>query len=268
MKTSIQGLLVIAVVGLLAFLAGRRHQPPPGAPAPTKASPARGTPAAPPASAPSMTPGELPAAPVFVEESAPVAEPAAESPATLQLRSAIAELTSDRTNFRERQTALRQWRLSGQLDESIEVLASAVAGGEKTAGEAALLGMAYLQKAGQMTDAADQGILAMSADKAFSVALALDPTNWDARFLKAQAMTYWPAQLNKEAEVIDHFEFLVRQQESRPAEVHFAQTYLSLGDQYAKSGRREEAAATWRRGADLHPDNTALAQRLNPPSGP
>ena len=69
----------------------------------------------------------------------------------------------------------------------------------------AALGQAYLQKCATIQDVREQGILAMQADKVFDTALTQDPSNWEARFTKAVAMSYWPTNLNKGDEVISIF---------------------------------------------------------------
>ena len=75
-----------------------------------------------------------------------------------------------------------------------------------------------MQKCGTIQDVREQGILAMQADKVFDTALSMDSFNWEARFTKAVAMSYWPPQLGKGKEVIEQYLELVKQQEVRPPE--------------------------------------------------
>jgi lipoprotein NlpI len=108
----------------------------------------------------------------------------------------------------------------------------------------------------------EQGILALQADKQFDTALNLDSSNWEARFMKAVAMYYWPPMLNKGDEVIQHFQTLVQQQEAQTPQPQFAETYAWLGDQYQKAGRGDDARAVWQRGAALFPADEKLRTKL------
>ena len=102
----------------------------------------------------------------------------------------------------------------------------------------------------------------MTADKDFDAALSIDPENWDARFTKAVAMTYWPVSLNKGQETVDQFNTLIQQQEKQAPQPQFAQAYDWLGQEYTKLGQADLAQQTWQRGAELYPDNQALQKRL------
>ena len=113
-----------------------------------------------------------------------------------------------------------------------------------------------------MSDVREQAILAMKADKTLEAALNLDPSNWEARFIKAVGMSYWPANLNKSGEVVEQFLKLIQQQEGQPKEPQFAQPYLWLGKEYEKAGQAEYAAQVWQRGAALFPDNKELQNKL------
>lgn len=175
---------------------------------------------------------------------------------------AIETLVSPQASFPQKQAAWKQLRETGKLDKAISEFEQRVANDPRNAEHSAGLGQAYLQKAGSIQDIPEQGILAMKADKSFAEALNLDPSNWEARFTKAVAMSYWPEQLNKGQEVIDNFTQLITQQEGQQSQPQFAQTYLWLGDQYQKIGRNDDAQAAWQRGAALFPDDSTLAQRL------
>jgi tetratricopeptide (TPR) repeat protein len=126
----------------------------------------------------------------------------------------------------------------------------------------ALLGQAYLQKCATLQDVREQGILAMKADQAFDAALNLDANNWEARFTKAVAMSYWPTQMNRGTEVMQHFSTLVEQQEAQSPQPQFAQTYVWLGREYAKYGHAREAREIWQRGAALYPNDQELRSNL------
>src|SRR5262249_385869 len=111
-------------------------------------------------------------------------------------------------------------------------------------------------------DVREQGILAMQADKVFDTALNLDPANWEARYMKAVALSYWPASMNRGQEVIDHFQTLLHQQQPQTPHPQFAQTFLALGAEYDKAGRTDDAQATWERGLRLFPQNEELKKKL------
>ena len=151
---------------------------------------------------------------------------------------------------------------AGKLDQAIAELEQRVAGDPRVAEYAAALGQAYLKKCGTIQDMREEGILALQADKAFDAALRLDPSNWEARFTKAVAMSYWPPTLNKGDEVIQQFQTLIGQQEAQTPQPEFAGTYAWLGDQYQKAGRSDDARSVWQRGAALFPADEKLRNRL------
>ncbi len=127
---------------------------------------------------------------------------------------------------------------------------------------AAPLGEAYMKKCATMTDVREQAILAMKADRTLETALNMDPSNWEARFIKAVGLSFWPADLNKSQEVMQEFLTLIEQQEGQPKEPQFAQPYLWLGKEYEKAGQAENAAQVWQRGAALFPENKELRNKL------
>ena len=181
------------------------------------------------------------------------------------LKYSVDVLISAQSTFAQKQGVWKQLRESGKLDKAIADLEQRTAADPNTAANPAALGQAYLQKCGTIQDVREQGILAMQADKAFDNALNLDPSNWEARFTKAVALTYWPASMNKGEEVVGHFQTLIQQQESQAPQPQFAETYLWLGDQYQKAGQSEDARAAWQRGAGLFPEHAGLKSRLAPP---
>jgi tetratricopeptide (TPR) repeat protein len=185
----------------------------------------------------------------------------------LAFSQAIETLLFPQASYPQKQAAWKQLRDTGKLDQAITELEQRIASDPRVAEYPATLGQAYLQKCGTIQDIREQGILAMKADQVFDAALSLDPSNWEARFTKAVAMSYWPTQLNKGQEVIEHFQTLVRQQEAQTPLPEFAQTYVWLGDQYQKAGSNDFARAVWQRGAALYPNDTALPKRLAQPAG-
>jgi tetratricopeptide (TPR) repeat protein len=171
-------------------------------------------------------------------------------------------LVSPQASYQQKQEAWKQLREAGKLDKAITELEQRTANDPRNADNPAALGHAYLQKCGTIQDLREQGILAMQADKQFDTALSLDSSNWEARFMKAVAMSYWPPMLNKGDEVIQNFQILIQQQEAQSPQPHFADTYAWLGDQYQKAGRADDARAVWQRGATLFPADEKLQTKL------
>jgi tetratricopeptide (TPR) repeat protein len=180
----------------------------------------------------------------------------------IALSGAVDVLISPQAGYVEKHSVWNQLKANDSLDMAIRDLEERAANNPASPECAAALGQAYLQKCGTITDVREQGILAMQADKVFDTALALDPANWEARFTKAVALSYWPANLNKGDEVAQHFLTLIQQQETQPPQPQFADTYVWLGDQYQKAGRTDDARTVWERGATLFPDQQKLKSRL------
>lgn len=145
---------------------------------------------------------------------------------------------------------------------AIQELEQRMAADPQAAAYPAALGQAYFKKCATLQDMREQAILAMQADKVLDLALNMDPANWEARFTKAVAMSYWPASMNKGPEVMAHFRTLIEQQEIQPPQPHFADSYVMLGDQYQKTGRAADARVVWERGAGLFPNHDGLKQKL------
>jgi hypothetical protein len=178
------------------------------------------------------------------------------------LSQAVDLLVSPAANYLQKLAAWKQLRESGKLDLAIADLERRMAGSPQSGEYPSALGQAYLKKCAIIQDMREQGILAMQADKLFDSALTLDPSNWEARFTKAVALTYWPASLNKGGEVIQHFETLIQQQEAQAPQSYFAETYSWLGEQYQKAGRNDDALAAWQRGATIFPADEKLRSKL------
>ena len=189
----------------------------------------------------------------------PAANPAVDA---ALLSQTVDLLVSPQATYEQKRAAWNQLREAGKLDPAIAELEQRTANDPRSAEYPAALGQAYLQKCGTIKDVREQGILAMQADKVFDTALNLDPSNWEARFTKAMAMSYWPPMLNKGEEVIQHFQTLIQQQESQAPQPQFAATYAWLGDQYQKAGRSDDARAVWQRGATLFPADEKLRTKL------
>ncbi len=231
------------------------------APAPVREDPLESEPimAAEPPSAPRPS---LPAPMPVEQESEP-------SPASTDARvdealvnQAIEILVSPQIGYGQKQGAWKQLRDQGRLDPAIHELEQRMAADPQAAVYPAALGQAYFQKCATLQDMREQAILAMQADKVLDLALNLDPANWEARFTKAVALSYWPESMNKGPEVIEHFRTLIEQQEVQPPQPHFADSYVLLGDQYLKAGYADYAHLVWERGAGLFPSDDGLQQKL------
>ena len=153
-------------------------------------------------------------------------------------------------------------RKSGRMDEYVAALEARVEADPDDPDLRVALGMSYLQALFGKGGTPESGVLAMKADAAFDAALELDGTNWDARFVKAVALSNWPAFLGRTNEAILHFEVLIEQQENLPPQDNFAETWLYLGNMYDQTGRAEEARSAWQRGLERFPDDAALRERL------
>jgi len=187
---------------------------------------------------------------------------AAAGEAHFDFNRSIDALVSPRASFREKQAAWDGLKGAGQLDQAISELEQRLANDPQSADSAAALGEAYMKKCAGMTDVREQAILAMTADRTLEAALNLDPSNWEARFIKAVGLSYWPANMNKSQEVTQEFLTLIQQQEGQPKEPQFAQPYLWLGKEYEKAGQRDYASQVWQRGAVLFPENKELQNKL------
>jgi hypothetical protein len=171
-------------------------------------------------------------------------------------------LLSPQTSYEKKQEAWQKLREAGTLDPVIAELEQRMTNDSRNPKLVTTLGQAYLKKCSVLTDVREQGILAMQADKLFDTALNLDPVNWEARFTKTVALSYWPASLNKADEVIEQFQLLIQQQETQPPQPHFAQSYLWLGQQYEKAGNNENARLVWQQGAERFPGDEKLRSKL------
>ena len=124
------------------------------------------------------------------------------------------------------------------------------------------LGNAYLQQLMSMTPGPQSGVVATQADQAFDAALDIDPNHWSARFTKAVTLTFWPDFLGKNKDAIAQFEILIGQQEQRPPQPDYAQTYLYLGNLYEQQGEPEKATEAWSKGLGLFPTNAELQGKV------
>jgi hypothetical protein len=174
----------------------------------------------------------------------------------------VQELTSRDTSFGRRNELWAKAKEEKQLDKVLGELEARMEADPKSADVPAVLGQGYLQKAGSSSNVVDQGICGLKADQVLDKALSNDPTHWEARFWKACAMSYWPAQLGKSREVMQHFVTLIEQQEALPPQPEFVQCYSMLGDVYLREGYDQYANDIWQRGLMVFPGNQDLQRRI------
>jgi tetratricopeptide (TPR) repeat protein len=193
-------------------------------------------------------------------------------PAANALAESIGVLVSPTATFQEKQAAWKRLHEAGQLDDAIEALKQGAKDNPDSPEYAAMLGQAYLQKAGEVSknggNVNELGILGMSADQSFDNALKADPANWDAQFFKAVAMSYWPAELNKGDEVVQRLSNLINQQDTMSPQPEFSLPYIRLGDEYQKLGQSDNALQTWQAGAAKFPSDSTLQQKLTAAAQP
>jgi tetratricopeptide (TPR) repeat protein len=188
------------------------------------------------------------------------------APAPDPIREAVDFLVSPGTTFKQREAVWHQLNDLDQLDAVIAALKEGATNHPDSPEYEAALGKANLQKAAIVSQNGgsinELGILGMTADQSFDAALKIDPSNWNAQFYKAVAMSYWPASLSKGDEVVQRFSGLIDQQASQSARPEFALPYVALGQQYQKLGQTDNAVQTWQAGAARFPNDPTLQQKL------
>jgi tetratricopeptide (TPR) repeat protein len=172
----------------------------------------------------------------------------------------------------EKHKLFQQLVQSGQIDQAIAELQQRAAQNPSdpeiptTIGEALLNKLRAIYEAGGGQNNDELGILAMQADMDFNAALKIDPQNWEAQFVKASSMYYWPSNPQVDNDVVQRLSSLIDQQETMPSQPQFAQTYIVLGNEYQKLGQPDKAAATWQLGLTKFPNDPTLQKKINNPS--
>lgn len=267
MKKSI--ILFVVVCGMVAAAIVYLHQqkPPPNpitaaetATPPPEPQPEEIVSAPKPKPAPVVAPATPAPAPVAI--TAPVvAESSPEEPTN-----SIHKIVDGLLTARSGKHALFQQLNKEQLEGVIAELQQRALANPKDAGVPTTLGEAQLNLVRVLHESGgdeDQvGILAMQADQSFKAALKIDPKNWEAQYVKASTMFYWPPNEARDNEAAQMLANLIDQQETMPMHQEFAMTYLALGNQYQKMGKTAEAIATWQLGAQKFPSDPQLRQKL------
>jgi hypothetical protein len=179
-----------------------------------------------------------------------------------QIREAVEQLVSPKTSIDQKYQTWIKLRDSGKLPQVISELEQQATNNPTSAAYPAALGQAFIHQIATTKDTRQYAMLGLKADQSFDAALEIDPKFWEARFYKAMSMSYWPADMNKGGEVVKRFTELIQDQEAQPAQPHFAQSYVWLGEQYQKTGQTKYADQVWRRGAALFPAEPMLQQKL------
>src|SRR5258708_2221919 len=251
MKTSVI-LLVVAcgiVAGAIVYLNKPKPAPVPAAttePAPqqTEQTPPEKLSTA--KSEPSQTPSTNASAPAPAAVATPVVAETNSAAPTNTINKTVDSLLSAKG---EKHALFEQLAKEGQLDAVIAELQQRAAANPSDAEIPTTLGEALLNKVRALHDAGDTnpndlGILALQADQNFNNALKIDPKNWEAQFVKASTMFYWPPVQQRDRNAAQMLSSLIDQQEGMPPNPAFALTYIALGKQYQKMGKSAEATAT------------------------
>jgi len=215
------------------------------------------------ASAPSDLPGEIPRDARTAREPAEERGTSPEVEAAAAAEGYITRLNVQGLRFEEHQQLWQQIRDAGLTDRVVahfEALAEAKPEESMAQFDA---GVAYLEKVKELGNTPAAGNLSVAADAAFDRALELDADNWQARFVKGLALSYWPPITGKRAEAIQQFEILRDRQHEQPRHEGHAQTYLLLGNLYQQSGKDAEARQVWAEGSAQFPENAELKSRLS-----
>lgn len=181
---------------------------------------------------------------------------------------ALGMLTSTNATYRQKIQVWQQLRDAGQLDQALAALKEKAVANPADAAYPTALGEGYyakLQSVYKQGDSSAVAMLALQTDQSFNDALKIDPANWEAQYVKANALSHWPAEMNKGPEVIQQLSSLIDQQDGVPAKPEFAQSYALLGDQFKKLGDLDKAAATWQLGLQKFPNDPALLKKINEP---
>jgi tetratricopeptide (TPR) repeat protein len=212
------------------------------------------------ASAAGGAPAASSAAPA--SERAPLPASGGADDAPFDLEAALASLTVERLDWDEREEIFERARKAGRLDEVIARMEAWAAERPEDADAQVALASAYIAKIQEVGQSPEAGRLAMQADRSYDAALAVDERHWEARFAKAMSLSFWPPVFGKQTEAIKHFEILAQQQAGLPAQDHFAQTYLMLGNTYQQVGQLDKALSAWQKGLEIFPGNEELARQI------
>ncbi|PIE25403.1 MAG: hypothetical protein CSA62_01255 [Planctomycetota bacterium] len=178
------------------------------------------------------------------------------------LEKSFSELLEAGQGWEEREAIFKRAKAAGQIDALIAKLKQRAKDNPAIVEAQVELGQAYLEKVEGMPPGPQAGLLAAAADKAFDKALALDPKHWEARFVKALSLSFWPPMFGKKAEAISNFEILLKQQQAGPQKPDYVETYRLLGNLYSEQGKADKARKIWEAGLKRFPKDEDLRKRL------
>jgi tetratricopeptide (TPR) repeat protein len=170
--------------------------------------------------------------------------------------------TDPSSSLDARQAAWAKLRERGLLDEAIALAEARAAAAPDDPVAQFDLGVGYIEKIQEVGGGIEAGKWASKADDAFDRSLALDEEHLDARLYKAMSLSFWPPIFGKRAEAIAQFETLIEKQAAHPAQDHFANSYMLLGNLHMDSGDSAKALEVWKAGAAAFPQNSDLAAKV------
>lgn len=100
------------------------------------------------------------------------------------------------------------------------------------------------------------------SDEAYDRTLELDPDLHEARYRKANNLTFWPASFGRMPEAIRHFEMLTGKELPQAQAGRQRAAFLKLGNIYAQQGDEARASRIWQRGLARYPADESLKKRL------
>jgi tetratricopeptide (TPR) repeat protein len=162
----------------------------------------------------------------------------------------------------DKQKAWASLRERGLLDEAIALAEERAKAAPDDPAAQFDLGVGYIEKIQEVGGGIEAGKWASKADDAFDRTLALDEEHLDARLYKAMSLSFWPPIFGKRAEAIAQFETLIEKQAKHPAEDHFANSYVLLGNLHMESGDSAKALEVWKAGAAAFPEDADLAAKI------
>jgi len=170
-------------------------------------------------------------------------------------------------NGTEKQALLDQLGKAGHLDLVMAELKRLGAENPHDAAIPTTLGEVQIRKLRNIMEAGgdmnEVGILGMQADQSFNVALKIDPNNYEAQFVKAVVMHYWPPDPARDSEIVQRLSGLIDRQESMAAQPEFVLIYVALGEQFQKMNQSDKAMATWQLGLQKFPADPALQKKIS-----
>ena len=173
----------------------------------------------------------------------------------------------DGANQMSEEERLEFWesvRNGPELDKLIGNLQAAIETNPEDTESRLVLAQAYIAKVwGSSSGSPEQGLWAGKAEAMWKGVLEIEPDNWRAQRNIAFSYSQYPDFTNKTPEAIQEYEKTVALQEAaQNVGTGFDRTYLDLAKLHLKNGDPSNALATLEKGANLHPDSSAIAEQL------